>query len=473
VVDITEGELSVADVKFRYRGRVQLASLDYDLEIDSDAIDLSGREALLPPLAGLGLAGRVSFEVAVSGAASSPDLPRLVGAVRLSDIELRLPDQPALSGFSGSLQLKNGGAFLAPSPLTIDEATGFVSLRIDQLKDLDEAVARLNFESQSGRFQGVDYQALDVEATYVSATSTLTIDRLVLRAYGGELVASGRYDASAPESPSFALEGRFATIRLEQVLSAFSAPIAGVLEGKLGGALKLRGGGTDWPSLKASLTGSGSLELDDLVLHDVNLGGDLVKKLAGATALGLLIPQPLAARFPDVFGASATHFQSVRGQLSVRDGHVWIDNLRFVADNYVITTSGSISLDADVDLRGIFIASHDLTRALTAEVTALRYLGAVDKIPFQVQGNLAQGLRIEPDLQYLTQRVGSALIGDFLGKLTSKIRLPSSSRRDSRRADAPAPGGAPPPELELDDVSRSDPAADAAKTLLRELFKKR
>lgn len=466
-VDIADGELSVADATFRYRGRVELESLAYELELDSDPIDLSGRETLLPALSGLGLAGRAALDVAVSGAASSPGLPRLEGTVLLSDLALRPPDQLALTGLSGSLSFRDGGVFLAPSPLAIDAAQGLVSLRID---DLDEVVAKLNFTAQAGQFQGIDYDALNADATYISAKSMLTIDRLELAAYGGELAATGSFDASDPEFPEFAFEARVAALGLEEVVSTLFGPAASPLEGQVGGELRLTGVGTDRSSLESSLTGDGVLRLDDVVLQDVNLADDLLGKMSAVPGLNLRIPQTLATQFPAVFGGSETRFESVRGQLRVHDGRVSVDDLRVVADHYVMTVAGSIFLDGQVDLRGSFLASPALSRGLISEVKALRYLRGPDRgirIPFQMTGGLAQGLRVEPDVQSMAKTVAPALVGDLLGRLAGKTW---NRKHDGEGEEVPDREEA---SAQTPEESQIDPGVAAAEALLRNLFRKR
>ena len=468
MLEINEGEIVVDDARVGYTGKLSLDSLDYDVKLASEPISLADRQSLLPSLEGLGLAGSVALDVAASGAGASSDLPRLVGSVALAGIEVRVPDTPPITGLSGSIQLRDGGVFLAPSPLAVGGAAGSLSF---QIPDLARPVATLSLTSGAGSYEGVDYDSLDVALTYATETSRATIDRFVLAAYGGQLSATGSYDSRDPDAPVVVLDSHLEALRLEKLLGSQFAPAAQVIEGKLGGKLKLKGTGVDWESLKSSLTGGGALSLDDGVLRKVNIADDLLGRLSGVPGLQLRIPAHLEAQYPAVFGEAETLFENLRGQLTVKNGRVFADNLRLAAADYAITASGSVSLDADVEMKANFSASQALSQSLIDEAKALRYLRASNgriEIPFRMSGGAA-ALRIEPDVQYLAERVAPALVGDLLGKLAGKSSRKSKKSEGTRSGEESDPSAEHPP----DQRTPEDDAAAAAGALLQDLLRGR
>lgn len=209
---------------------------------------------------------------------------------------------------------------------------------------------------------------------------------------------------------------------LAPVLGTYAPQAARWLEGTLDAALTLDGRGTQWESIRSSLTGSGTARLRDGRLRELNLADTLLAGLTGAHGLSALISPEVRAKYPELLAARETVFQDVGGKVRIADGRIVVDELALVAREHRVAGSGWISLAGDVDLTANMALSVALTQDLVARVPQARGLvseaGSLT-VPFRLTGPMPDA-KVVPDMDFVLRKVGRTAIESGIDRLFRK-----------------------------------------------------
>jgi hypothetical protein len=232
---------------------------------------------------------------------------------------------------------------------------------------------------------------------------------LVLRAFDGEVSASGVYNMRNARRPSFEFDTKIDGVRVEQILRTQSEAAAGLLEGEIQSALKLSGTGADWSALKKTLRGSGELDLIDGVLRDINLAETALGGLGGVPGVAELLDAELRAKYPALFAGEDTRFERADLTVQIGGGEVRVRELVVAARDFAIEGAGRLGLDGALDLPTRLVCSEALSEDLVerqAALAALRGPRGRLEFPMHIGGNLPE-IRVVPDVAAVVKVVGA------------------------------------------------------------------
>jgi hypothetical protein len=127
------------------------------------------------------------------------------------------------------------------------------------------------------RFRNQRLDVEDVVANVALSPAVIAVPSFVLCAYGGTVTGRASFGFRDPANPSFAVAGRADTVRVDQVLSAWS-PARGVLTGVASSDFALSGDGVQPEQLRTSLSALGLA-----LLAEGRLSGPVMDAIAQAT----------------------------------------------------------------------------------------------------------------------------------------------------------------------------------------------
>jgi hypothetical protein len=243
-----------------------------------------------------------------------------------------------------------------------------------------------------------------------------TIENLSASAFDGDLTVTGRYDMRNAARPSFDVQSKLSSMRIEKIIASRSPASARSLEGELGANLDLVGAGTDWGQIKRSLVGKGSVQLVDGLLRDVNLADTALEGLTGVPGLSGVLPPGLRSKYPDVFGVGDTVFEEMDAKIDIRDGWAHFRDFRLAARDYTISGQGRYSLDNELDMSTVMTFSQPLSESLVDAAKPMRYLQSPDgrvEFPVKLIG-AAPNIKAVPDVGYIAKAASRQAIGKLL-----------------------------------------------------------
>ncbi|MFN8543558.1 MAG: AsmA-like C-terminal region-containing protein [Candidatus Binatia bacterium] len=474
-IDLARADLRLADLVLAASGTIRTADggPTVDLRLDGGPAMLSGWDRLVPALAGSGLGGALEVHVHAQGTAAAGRLPALTGALTLTDASAGGPDLPwRVRNLTATLALAGDTATLAPTTVSVAdvpvriEATiapladptvrwaigaaalpaaalgaGGASTKPAMLRDVDargtlrpaSGELQATLRSASGSVHDLDYTQLDAELGVHDRVATL--ERFALRACDGTLATTGHVDVHDPSRPRFDVHTTIRGVLLAPLLASQAPRAAGHIEGRLETDLTLTGAGESWEQVRPTLRGGGRIDVRDGVLRDVNLAESVLGGATGVPGLATLVPARVRTKYAALFSTGDTRFETLGATVRIADGRAATDDLTIAARDFVLAGRGTMQLDGPLDCTATLRASRELSADIAAEVKEARYLADAEgrlQIPFRVAGTLPK-VRAQPDVTFLTQAVGRALVEKGLGSLVGKQK----------------PGKKPRPEQEL------------------------
>ncbi len=177
------------------------------------------------------------------------------------------------------------------------------------------------------RFRNQKLDVADVVANVALSPAVIAVPSFSLRAYGGTVSGQASFGFQDPASPSFAVKGRADTVRVEQVLGAWS-PAGGVLSGVTGADFDLSGDGVRPEQLRASLGAVGLA-----ALAEGRLSGPVMEAIARAT------------RTPSL---SEVALRDVRLPFRIERGRIVTDSVSFGGEGEW-RLSGMVGFDGSLD----------------------------------------------------------------------------------------------------------------------------
>lgn len=197
----------------------------------------------------------------------------------------------------------------------------------------------------------------------------VTVDNLSMDALRGTMVATGYYETTVRDRPTFDVGVRLASVDIPSAFAALTtvqklAPIAKWAQGTVSGTLALRGPlGKDMVPVFSALTGKGAVETGQLVLQ----GAPVLEKLATTLALEQLRKPALGA---------------IRASFDVADGRVHVQPFVVNVGGLDMSVTGSNGIDQTLQ--------YDLTMAVPRAALDAAATNAVSKLASQAGKPLAQ-----------------------------------------------------------------------------------
>ncbi|GEM_PF-4388551 len=299
--------------------------------------------------------------------------------------------------------------------------TGFSSPVLDfelssRQIDLDKILADLP-ESEPAETKGVEKvapsEALDEESFLAKASGKATINikkviyekepiknikatikikkgRFISRDLGLS-VAGGTF--SMPLTLDFrgkhlgySVEPKFRNIKMNPLLTAFTS-LDNSIYGTGKGAMKIQGRGTEWDVASKSLKGSGSIQIKDGTIKNVDLVGGVLGDWINSESLEKLSRLALGDK---AFERNIeTRFKELSAEFGVGKGKITVKDCKLKHDQGVFKLEGKLGLDYKANLRGRVIFNKDASRDFAKQA------GIPADLPglFDCKGRLVLALR--------------------------------------------------------------------------------
>jgi uncharacterized protein involved in outer membrane biogenesis len=503
-IDVTKFDLHLAKAHLTGSGRIGLTpGMPVDFHLSGRDLPLDGWDRLIPAAAAIEMTGALDLELTAKGAAGGGQVPSLDGTLGLKQVSVRQPGGHArIDDLTTTLTLKGDRAEIPPTdfrfngiPVRVTAAVkDLVNLNTDfsitspeldvaalgaagegmkRREVLENVEARgsfrkadsgpqldATFQSTGGSLRDIAYRALDCKVSL--RNQKLTIERLTLSAFDGSIAGAGSYDMARPDAPAFAFRGNLDDIDVAKLFAHFGTGRALQMSGRLRANVDLVGRGSEWEVIRQALTGSGALEVTDGVLEGVNIAEDVLGGITGIPGLSNLISPNVRSKYPELFGMDDTVFEELAGKLTLAGGQALLDEIALAARDYRLDGKGTIGFDNALDIGMTFVASQNLTGDLIRSVKEIQFLTGADgrfKLPLRLAGSMPT-IRVQPDMQYVTQQLTSSLVQTGLSKgleaLLGKKRAPKAVAQDGTAPAAEQPASQPDPAAQP--AAQPDPA---------------
>ncbi|HEV7734725.1 MAG TPA: AsmA-like C-terminal region-containing protein [Candidatus Binatia bacterium] len=428
--------------------------LQLDVQVDATAADLARFAALVPAVAGV--SGGAEVHAKVTGQLGDDHVPSATGTIALDDVAVRRAEVPVgISELTTTIQLAGDAAVMPPSRFLVAglpvEAGGtvhdFEAPRVE-LRVTGEAIplavvglkseeglpddvvrgvviegrGRLagdvpegegTIRSSGGVVHGVEYT--DLTATMRLHDRIATVDPFSLTTYGGAVRGTGRVELQDPDRPRLVVESTVRGLQLDGLIASQRIKDAQRVSGRVDGDAALSATGLTWDALQRTVAGTARVEVHDGVVHDVNIGDDI---LGSVTIPGIanLLPEKLRKKRPDLFESGDTRFDTLRASATIARETAHTDDFLLAAKAFTVRGAGSLDADGRVDFGGTFQAARGLTADVIATIREARFITNDEgllQIPFRLRGTLPK-VKAQPDLSIVTEALERGLLSHGL-----------------------------------------------------------
>jgi hypothetical protein len=349
---------------------------------------------------------------------------------RLRNLGDLVPPAVTALGLSGGV-VPNLKAAIAPGAVT---TSGSVALKDIALKSSGFAITKLNGDL-SLRSSATDQSAESKNLTLVlngepvtGAVSAgikgpvMTLHNLAVKTFNGTIQSSGTLN-----SKTQALEGKLdlAGLDIQRLLAVVKPGGPGALSGKLT-RFQTAVKGTVGPNLLTTLTGSGSLLVNDGKLAGNNIGGAVLKTATNLPFVSGSFYDALPPETKKALDAPETVISSLGSSFTLGGGAITTKDLALKSSLFDIAAQGRARFSGELDLGATITFEKGLSGALAGKVKEVR--AVLDKdgrlaVPLTIKGAPPK-LAVMPDFAKLLQgSVGKVIeqkAGDVLNNLLQK-----------------------------------------------------
>ncbi len=309
----------------------------------------------------------------------------------------------------------------------------------DQLRGrLEISVARLmltpqgwtnlegSFRLKDGHVAMTD-MASPFDRVMVDATAgrgRMEIKEASARVAGGTISLNGRIEDLATQ-PHETITVRADRIGLEAI-GPMPGPREPQLQGQLSFAFDGTATGLAWPQISRTLSGTGTLQLHDGKLANVNLVRDVLERLSMIPSLADRLEQRLPPSYRAKLEANETVFEPLDLAIVAANGVISANAVRVASETFELTGSATIALTGAMGSQLMLRIDPDLSAALIRSVNELQTLTDAQgrlEVPVSVEGSLPR-VAVYPDLQYVARRVLVTKAEELIGNLLQRARQP-------------------------------------------------
>lgn len=179
------------------------------------------------------------------------------------------------------------------------------------------------------------------------------------------------------------------------------------IEGIVSGLLELTGRGLSPQDFQTKLNGRGELSVVKPLLKNINVLRTVLDKIGAISGLS----QRLEANLPERYKQKLTQKDTVLSDISlpivVSNGRLTMQQIVLGADEFRFEGWGNAGFDGAFVLEGAFLIPQDLSQAMVAAASQLKYLlsaGNQIYIPLRVSGNAAR-LEFTVDAAYIASKL--------------------------------------------------------------------
>ncbi|MFH1753628.1 MAG: AsmA family protein [Candidatus Omnitrophota bacterium] len=338
---------------------------------------------------------------------------------------------PALKGFTASADL---GSFqyveLARSIPALRDAgleeglAGNVSLSIPSMRIGADGIEEMsaNIRLSDGRVAVSQIKA-PVEKIQIAASynhPNAAIDTFSASLAGASLDASGTVtDVANAQDADLKIKANMPKLNaFIQSLTGSAPKIDGSLSISLDGAAT----GLDWPRMSQTLSGAGTMKLQNGVILDTNIMREVLQKITFIPGLAAIVEEKLPASVKAKLREDYTLLQPIEKNFSIQNGTIALDGLTIETDLFSLNADAKATLAGEINGRGIIRFNKMVSEAMVNGFSQLSSLQDPEKmVSFPVVFGISKNATsFMPDLQFIAQKLaaekGKELLGDLLKK---------------------------------------------------------
>jgi hypothetical protein len=358
------------------------------LSVSSKGIDLRKAAGLLtstaPTLASMNLTGTIATSLAVTLTGGQPSLK---GPITLKEINADLPGPQKVRGLSGDINLQGSLTDLSVSTSTIKLAFQDAPLRV---------------------------------ATTARVTSAnVTLQSFTVSGLGGETRLPATIQLNPPKA--FSAQPNISSVSIEELLKITKPPLSRSIAGTIVSA-KGNFAGSATGDVARTVTGAGDLLIKNAVLKGVNVPNLILSKVSNIPLLEGTLRSNIAPQHQKYFNDPDTKVAEFTIEYSLGGGVINLKSLRATSEAFVLQSSGTMSMDGELNLASNFILAADISTSLAKRSKTVENMLSKDKrleIPVVIKGK-SPALVVLPDISKLLQGAGGRALEQQAGKLLEK-----------------------------------------------------
>lgn len=311
-----------------------------------------------------------------------------------------------------------------------------------------EPFVRVNLTDGSYRSPAMAAPLTSIEAGLSASVREVILQGFSAEYEGSKVGVSGRMRLAKPEP-----EGTFQAAVTELDLSRLAPPARPRDPKPEGhGSVNLRGQffGADSARILETVSGEGQILFNDVVIRDLNVIRELMKKLSIIPGLVQRLQERLPESYQEKLERRDTHFSPVEIPFTLASGRANFPQVMILSESFAITGSAQADLARGSLAAPMFLSiDPELSSAFIRSVQELQYLTDREgrlTIPFTAQGVMPD-IRVQADVSYITSRLAVAKTQEVLSGLFDKKKEASTSASSSgttQNATVPADSSASP-----------------------------
>ncbi len=388
--------LAILDAQFKINGLFNIEKQDGEIHLSTSEISLESLSPVIPPTAIKNPSGSIQFKVDVNGPLRDKEKMNLTGSIVLKNIggEVSQIAKP-LENIGGKINFTKNSLEVQ----SLKATAGETSLRVDMnIKDFKRPkvnfllyIPRLNLDElmppspsaqkveekkeekpsdrealkkytvdgklsiDSALIRKVEFKNLRADLSFEN--NKLQLSNFSLQTFNGTINGGMRVDISSQE-PSIVSELHIKSIDVNSLLSTLST-YRDTIYGLISTDLNISAKGDDAQKIKSTMTGSGSLTLENgkintfsAINHIVNISnlpGDKFKK------------------------SSETKIKEIKASVKIEKGRIHTKEMSLSSEEFNAKMDGSFGLDATLDYKGEATLSKEISDKLISSSQGRKY----------------------------------------------------------------------------------------------------
>ena len=358
------------------------------LTVSSSGVDLRKVATLLkgstPALAAMNPSGSIVLSLAVTLAGGQPSLK---GPITLRDINADLPGPQKIRGLSGEIAVQGA------------------------LTDLSVSAPKLQLSFQDA--------PLRVATAARLTSSNVTIQSLTMNGLGGEARLPATLRLVPPKN--FSAQPSLSTISIGELLKVTKPSLSSMISGTI---VSSKGSftGSTMGDVARSVNGTGDILVKDAVLKGVNLPALILSKVSNIPLLEGSLRSNIPPEHQKHFNDPDTKISELKSEYSLGGGIITLKSLRVASVAFTLESSGTMSMDGDLNIASNFILASDISASLAKRSKTVEKMLNKNKlleIPVVIKGR-SPALLVVPDISKLLQGAGGKILEEKAGSLLEK-----------------------------------------------------
>jgi uncharacterized protein involved in outer membrane biogenesis len=359
-----------------------------NLNVTSNGIDLKKVATLLkdaaPALMALNPSGSITTSLAVTLAGGQPSIK---GPFNLREINMDLPGPQKVRGLAGEIAVQGA------------------------LSDLSLSAPKLQLSFQD--------TPLRVATAARITSSNVTVQSLTINGFGGEARLPATLQLVAPKN--FSAQPNLSGISIGELLKVTKPSLASMVSGTIVSS-KGNFSGSTMGDIARSVNGSGDITVKDAVLKGVNLPALILSKVSNIPLLEGSLRSNIPPEHQKYFNDPDTKISELKSEFSLGGGVINLKLLRATSVAFTLESSGTMSMDGDLNLSSNFILAPDISASLAKRSKTVEKMLNKNKlleIPVVIKGR-SPALVVAPDISKLLQGAGGKMLEEKAGSLLEK-----------------------------------------------------